>query len=118
MECCLSAVSDAGAARGLQLHWGKLQLLKVRSKADMKRPDMSNIQREGYITYLGSAVSADGRLSKELSRRLGMAYAIFRDLARLWRHSALRRKRKVQIFNMVVVSKLLCGFAACCLSTS
>ena len=67
MERFMDAVTDAGAAYGLQLHWGKLQLLKVRSDADMKRPDMSEIEPEDYITYLGSAVSANGRLSKELS---------------------------------------------------
>ena len=64
-------------------------MLQIRSEVNLRRPDSSEIQDEEYITYLGSAVSADGPLSKELSRRLGMAYGTFRDLARLWRHSAL-----------------------------
>ena len=70
------------------------------------------------MVYLGSILASDGRLTKELSRRLGMAQRTFNGLARVWRHSSLGRKRKIEIFNSHVVSKLMYSLAACWLNKS
>lgn len=112
MERFLEAVSNAGATYGLALHWGKLQLMHVRSEASVRRPDHTAIEAKPEIPYLGSVVSHDGRVSKELSRRLGMAHSEFRALSRIWRHSSLGRKRKIKIFEATVLPKLLYGLAA------
>ena len=112
LERFLEAVSSAGASYGLELHWGKLQLLKVRCDALVHRPDRSTIQPQSSLLYLGSAVSDDGRISGELARRLGMAAGEFRQLSRLWRHSRLGRERKIEIFRSVVLSVLMYGLAA------
>jgi hypothetical protein len=114
----LRAVSEAGATYGLELHWGKLQLLQVRCDDEVQRPDSSSIDPQEDLVYLGTVISSDGRLSKELARRLGMAYGAFRDLSCLWRHSTLGRRRKIELFNSLVVSKLLYGLAACWLNVS
>ena len=112
LERFLAAVSSAGATYGLELHWGKLQLIKVRCSTAVRRPDLSIIETQSSLLYLGSVVSDDGRVSTELARRLGMATGEFRKLSRLWRHSALGRARKVEIFEAVVVSLLMYGLAA------
>ena len=112
LERFLAAVSSAGENYGLELHWGKLQLLKVRCNSAVHRPDCSLIQPQSTLLYLGSVVSDDGRISGELARRLGIAAGEFRKLSRLWRHSRLGRERKVQIFAAIVVSILLYGLAA------
>ena len=91
IERFLSAVSRAGATYGLELHWGKLQLLQVRPDAAVHRPDGSPIDGQEELMYLGSVMSQDGRVSKELARRLGMVHSDFRLLARAWRHSARLR---------------------------
>ena len=118
LERFLKAVSNAGASYGLELHWGKLQLMRVRSEAAVRRPDHTGIEAKPEITYLGSIVSDDGRVSRELARRLGMAHSEFRALSRIWRHSSLGRKRKIKIFEATVLPKLLYGLAAAWLNTS
>ena len=95
LERFLVAVSNAGAAYVLELHWGKLQLIKIRCSTAVHRPDLSTIEPQSNLLYLGSLVSDDGRISSELARRLGMAAGEFRKLSRLWRHSRLGRSRKV-----------------------
>jgi len=112
LERFLVAVSNAGASYGLELHWGKLQLINVRCHDPVRRPDLSRIEPQQSLLYLGSVVAADGRISNELARRLGFANSEFRKLSRLWRHSRLGRTRKVEIFNAVVVSILMYGLAS------
>jgi len=112
LEHFLEAVSNSRATYGLELHWEKLQLMRVRSEASVRRPDHTAIEAKPEIIYLGSVVSHDGRVSKELSRRLGMAHPEFRALSRIWRHSSLGRKRKIKIFEATVLPELLYGLAA------
>jgi len=118
LERFLAAVGSAGAAYGLELHWGKLQLTKVRCNTAVHRPDLSLIEPQSNLLYLGSLVSDYGRISSELARRLGMAAGEFRKLSRLRRHSRLGRARKIEIFGTVVVSILMYGLAAAWLNTS
>ena len=114
----MEAVSNARAAFGLELHWEKLQLMRVRSEAAVRWPDHTDIEATPQITYLGSIMSDDGRVSRELARRLGMAHSEFRALCKIWRHSSLGRKRKIKIFEATVLPKLLYGLAAAWLNTS
>ena len=118
LERFLKAVSTAGAMYGLELHWGKLQLLKVRCNTAVHRPDLSRIDAQSRLMYLGSLVTDDGSISGELARRLGMATGEFKKLSRLWGHSRLGRVRKIEIFNAVVLSVLMYGLAAAWLNTS
>jgi len=118
LERFLEAVSSAGSAYGLELHWGKLQLIKIRCNDHVRRPDGTRISPQSELMYLGSAVSDDGRAKRELSRRVGMAAGEFRQLSRLWRHSRLGRARKLEIFNAVILPKLLYGLAAAWLNTA
>ena len=101
----LRSVSAAGATYGLELHWGKLQLMRVRCEAVVRRPDHAVIEAKEEITYLGSLVSADGRSSRELVRRIALARAEFRELSGVWRHSSLGRRRKLHLFYATVVHK-------------
>jgi len=44
LERFLVAVSNAGASYGLELHWGKLQLINVRCHDEVRRPGLSRIK--------------------------------------------------------------------------
>ena len=107
----MSAVSACGNQHGLQLHWGKLQLMNVRTSGMIKRPDGTAIEPTNIIVYLGASISDDGRVGKELARRLGMARREFSCLTRIWKHCSLPRQRKLQILNAMVLSKLIYGLA-------
>jgi hypothetical protein len=118
LERLLAAVSDAGARYGLELHWGKLQLMRVRCEDTVRKPEGGCIESKPGLSYLGTVISEDGRIGKELARRIGAAHSDFRSLVRLWRHTSVRRVRKLEIFNAVIVSRLLYGLSSAWLNTS
>ena len=64
------------------------------------------------LSYLGVTLYPDGRLKNELGRKLGASWAEFCKLRSVWNHSTLNTKRKVEIFNAVIVSRLLYGLQA------
>ena len=61
------------------------------------------------MIYLGGLLTDDGTITSELSRRVGMAYSDFSSLPRVWSHANITRKRKIQIFNACIISKLMYG---------
>ena len=82
----MQAVAAAGRKYGMELHYGKFQ-----------EPMM----------YLGTMLTADGKHGNELSRRIGMAKSDFGALQKVWKHSSLHYRQKMQIYKAVVESRLL-----------
>ena len=64
------------------------------------------------MLYLGATVNADGKFGTELSRRIGMATAEFKQLRALWKNSSVTAARKLTVFDAVVTSKLLYAVAS------
>ena len=60
-------------------------------------PSGELVKAKEAMVYLGGLLSADGRCSTELSRRLGAAAADFEQLTVLWSHSNVSRAFKVQV---------------------
>lgn len=114
----LHAVCLAGHSIGMELHWGKFQLLSVRSVPDIATPSGEKVTCASQINYLGAALSAEGGCDNELARRIGMAKADFLSLCKIWRHSALPWQRKVRIFVALVESKLMYGLSTLCLTVA
>ena len=85
LESMLFAIEAAGASFGLVLHSDKFQLMKIGTEGVIRRADGRVIPPSSQIVYLGSLISEDGRIEKELGRRIGAAKAEFRELARAWR---------------------------------
>ena len=101
------AVQSAGVDFGMALHWDKTQALSVCSSDNIHGPDGTVITDSGSLIYLGGLISADGRADSELSRRLGFAAGEYRKLQKMWGHANILRKRKLELFNALVISKLL-----------
>ena len=118
LERLLASISEVGARYGLKLHWGKLHLLCIRGHGIVKRPDGSTIEPEEELTYLGATINKDGGARREIARRIAIARREFLNLSRIWRHSSLGRKRRTEIFNTLVTSKLLYGLATIALSAA
>ena len=114
----LRAVTAAGRDYGMQLHWGKFQLLPVNGTCRLQKPDGEEVPNKTEIEYLGTCLAADGTSGKKLTRRMGTAKATFLSLVRLWKHSNLTRHRKMQIYISLVESRLLYGLPALCLNVA
>ena len=113
-----AAVERAGATYGMSLHWGKTQAMSVGAAGSLKRPDGSYFEDCSSLQYLGALLTCDGRVDSELSRKLGLARADFRQLCQLWSHSNVSLKDKIKFFNALILSKLRYGLATIWLTTA
>ena len=114
LHAFLVAVEKAGKYFGLELHDGKFQLLQIQTNERVRSTNGQDISSSSSLLYLGSSLSADGRMGSELSRRIGAAKADFQTLCKVWRHSSLPRTRRLQIFSALIESKFLYGLASAC----
>ena len=105
----LDSDAQVGARYGVELHWGKFQLLQVGSDMTLIGPDGNRIEPSESITYLGTTMAADGGVGSELNRRLGRAWAEYRKLSQLWKHSTLPVLRKLELLQSVIFSRVLYG---------
>ena len=61
-----------------------------------------------HFTYLGSVISSDATVSKDLDKRLSRANSSFGRLSkRVWQSHSLRLSMKLQVYRIVVIPILL-----------
>ena len=116
VQALMNAVETCGMHYGLKFNWQKVELLRVRSGADILNASSAPVACKSSITYLGTRLSADGRIGSELGSRIGAAGQDFKVLNAIWAHSTLSRTRKLRIFNACIVSKLMYSLFAGCLN--
>lgn len=114
----LNSIASVGLRYGMELHWQKFQLLEVNAKYTVLTPGGEQIQPSQFMTYLGANIYADGCIRSELNQKLGVAWADFSKLHRLWNHSTLTAVRKTQIFQAIVASRLLYGLSSAWLNVA
>ena len=102
----IAYVTEAGREYDLSFNWKKLELLPVRASAKIRKPDGTLVKPAESMLYLGSLSAADGKITSELDRRMGMAQNDFAAFEKVWKHSALSRKKKSFIFNSCICSML------------
>lgn len=105
----LRAVAAAGRVYGLELHEDKFQLLQVNCSQRILNTNLHPIVATTSLTYLGASLASDGRVGSELSRRIGAAKGDFRNLCKVWRHSSLTTRRKLEVYCSLVESRLMYG---------
>ena len=111
MEDILAAIQISGKSYGMELHPDKFQLLQIRCASSIQDSKGKIIRAQEDMIYLGALISGTGAAGKELSRRLGAARADFDKLSKIWRHSGLSRRRKIEVYKAVVLSKLTYGLS-------
>jgi len=114
----LESVASVGERFGLDLHQSKFQLLSVNGDTRLRTPAGELIPTSESMTYLGATVYADGGIKTELNRKLGCAWAEFNKLNRLWKHTTLTKSRKIEVYQAVVVSRLLYGLSSAWLNVA
>ena len=111
LQAMLNAIVEEGRKYGLELNWGKTIQMKISTCTKVTRPDGSDIKTMRDAVYLGGLVTCDGKATTEVSRRLGEAAKTFKQLDKRWSRSSLGWKRKYNIYDSVVLSKLLYSLA-------
>ena len=107
VQTYMENIAAVGKEYGLTFNWSKLELLRVRHEGHVRLPSGTNVKEKDVMVYLGGILSADGRISSELSRRLGAAAADFSQLETVWKHANISRAQKVRICSACVVEKLM-----------
>ena len=119
VETYLQAVFMAGHRYGMELHWGKFQLVTTNAEgAVIRTADGAEIVSKTSMEYLGTLLCGDGGSDYEVNRRIALARADFECLAKVWTHSCLTWKRKLHIFTAIVESKLLFAMSGLCLTVA
>ena len=103
----LHAVAAAGKKYGMDLHWGKFQVLPIQCSPVISAENGVALPLKTRMEYLGTILSGDVHDAQELNRRIGMARADFLALSRAWKHSGLSQRRKLILYSSLVEAKLL-----------
>ena len=103
----MDTIRTLGQEYGLQLNDSKLEVLAVGHDGQLYDGSGRPAKHKASMVYLGSLLSADGRIGAELSRRIGGAQSAFAELTRVWRHANISKARKMRLYDSCVVSRLM-----------
>ena len=101
-------VDQIARSVGLKIHPNKTKIMKLKNrsatKTSIRGADLEEVQD---FKYLGSYISADSDIEREISTRIGLAAAAFNKLRNIWKSSLLQTKTKLKIYRSNVPSVLL-----------
>ena len=112
IEEYMAAVERSGLDYGLQIHWGKVNLVSIGHQAAVRSPEGKDVKPQPSMLYLGSTIHMDGKFGPELSRKIGLAHAEFRSLQQVWRSPTVAKDTKLKLFDAYIVSKLRYGVSS------
>ena len=106
----VNCFSDAAKNFGLTISLKKTEVLCQPPQHEAYSPphisiDGTNLNAVEHFTYLGSIISSDATVSKDLDNRLSKASSSFGRLSkRVWQSHSLRLSTKLQVYRVVVVT--------------
>ena len=92
---------------GLEPNWGKTLHLRVGHEEHIRTPAGDVITPASQAQYLGSLITVTGKSSTSVNRKIGEASTLFSSLCDIWKNAGMTQKRKIEIYNSCVVTKLL-----------
>ena len=111
LQRLMNRFSDACAAFGLTISIKKTEVMgqEVASEPEIYINNEKRVTTSSF-TYLGSTISDDVTLDKELDRRIGRACGTFAKLkGRVWENRKLTIKTKMAVYRACILSTLLYG---------
>ena len=99
VEEYMSSIEECGRECGLQIHWGKVQLVGVFTEQALKTPGGAALTPTESMVYLGSTLHASGKYCTEIARKIECATADSRILSAVWKHAPISKTRKLQTFD-------------------
>lgn len=112
------AIQTTGREYGLEQHWGKVQLISIRSDETLCQPDGKEVKPRDSMVYLGGLLHENGRAASEFSRRIGMCRGLFKKLTQVWSCARLSTQRRIEVFNALILSKLKYGLSTLWMGTA
>ena len=81
--------------------------MQISTTNSISRPAGRAIKTDRDAVYLHGMLACDGRCGRELCRILGEGSRTLDALAQVWSHAGISHAMKVQIYMIVVISKVL-----------
>ena len=101
-------VAQTARKVGLKIHTSKTKIMKVKTKSSLPVTVEGQLLDEVQdFKYLGSIISADSNIEKEISTRIGLAAQAFKKLKNIWKSTTLSKRTKLNIYRSNVRSTLL-----------
>ena len=103
---------------GINISARKSEVLFIgRDEGDIRMEDIElrgqPMKQVNEFTYLGSVISSDGKLLKDIEKRRAAATRAFGMLrARMWGRREISLKVKMKVFNAIVLPVLMYGATA------
>ena len=101
-------VAQTARKVGLKIHPSKTKVMTVKAKS--KQPvtvEGEALEEVKHFKYLGSIISSDSDIEKEITARIGLAAQAFKRLNNIWRSTSLSTRTKLNIYRSNVRSTLL-----------
>ena len=117
LQYIVNRFAEAAKAFGFTISLKKTEALHQPPPGGVYSPPQINIEGTSlnsveHFTYLGSVISNDATVNKDLDNRLARASSAFgRMHKRVWQNHSLRLSTKIQVYRPVVVPTLLYGCA-------
>ena len=117
LQYIVNRFAEAEKAFGFTISLKKTGVLHQPLPGGVYSPSQINIEGTSlnsveHFTYLGSVISNDATVNKDLDNRLNRASSAFGRLhKRVWQNHSLRLSTKIKVYRAVVVPTLLYGCA-------
>ena len=106
-------MDNIGRSVGLKISQGKTKLMKMENRSQARiTVQGKELEEVQHFKYLGSYISADSNIEKEVkevSTRIGLAAQAFNRLQNIWKSSTLTTRTKLKIYRSNVRTVLLYG---------
>ncbi|CAH1249728.1 Hypp8672 [Branchiostoma lanceolatum] len=115
MQRVTSCFAEAAKLFGLEVSLKKTEVLHQPAPQEAYRTPYitigeTELKAVQQFTYLGSTISSDARIDKEVDNRLAKANSAFGRLyRRVWSSKHLKKGTKVSVYRAVVLTTLLYG---------
>ena len=117
LQYIVNRFAEAAKAFGFTINLKKTEVLHQPPPGGVYSPPQINIESTSlnsveHFTYLGSVISNDATVNKDIDNRLARTSSAFGRLhKRVWQNHSLRLSTKIQVYRTVVVPTLLYGCA-------
>ena len=71
--------------------------------------DGSPVEQVSHFTYLGTTISSDGTIDRDLTNRINKASGAFNQLGNIWKNRNIYKSTKIRIYKSAVITILTYG---------
>src|SRR6218665_2572562 len=100
---------------GLKINVEKTKTIGKQQKTVEIKIGGETLEQVTEFIYLGGVITEDGRCTKDIKRRIGLASAMFGKMWRVWRSNNITTATKVKLYGTFVIPVMMYGSECWCL---